>query len=140
MIRIFPSRDFKLIETMDRECFPPPDDPYQYQSAKWWVARESGNPVAYSGAKWWTPDNSVYLCRAGVLTSHRGRGIQGRMIAARVKWATSLGANCVFTYTLPDNAPSSNSLISQGFKLYRPSEYWAGDEALYWIKELNRGP
>lgn len=127
------------IKRLDRVCFPG-DAPYPVDGARWWIARlGNGDAVGYCGAKWWAPDNSVYLCRAGVLPSFRGSGLQRRMIDIRVTWARREGAECVFTYTLSNNAASCNSLIRAGFRVYEPATNWAGvNRVIYWRLDLKK--
>lgn len=73
--------------------------------------------------------------RAGVIPSHRGKGLQTRMIAVRVAKAKRLGWKYVLTYT-HDNCPSANNLIDCGFKLYDPRNPYAADGSLYWRIKL----
>jgi GNAT superfamily N-acetyltransferase len=76
-----------------------------------------------------------YLCRAGVVSSARGLGIQNRLIAVRVRKAKQVGYNWLVSDTR-DNPASSNSLINNGFKLFDPSNPWGYSDALYWRKKL----
>lgn len=108
---------------------------YPQAGADWWIAEHDGAVVGFAGAKLWEPDGLVYLCRAGVAPEARGLGLQKRLIQARVRWARRIGARGCYTYTI-DNPPSQNSLISCGFKTFRPSELWGGPEATYWIRRF----
>ena len=56
-----------------------------------------------------------YLTSCGVETTFRGKGIQLRLIRARVRAARKLGAMVVETYTTWDNLPSQRNLIRAGF-------------------------
>jgi L-2,4-diaminobutyric acid acetyltransferase len=133
---IHKSQNVAAVEALDQHCFPC-DDPYPTAGATWWLAKnESGETVGFAGAKYWKPDNAVFLCRAGVHESARGHGLQKRMIAARIKWARSTGARLVYTYTLPNNCASSNSLIKAGFVTFEPSYQWGGPGSVYWMKKL----
>lgn len=77
-----------------------------------------------------------YLSRSGVYESHRGQGIQARLIRARERKARKLGLTHMVCDTSNNNHASSNSLIRCGYKLYEPKERWAFADGLYWIKRL----
>lgn len=111
------------------------DSPVAIDGVHWWVAFDKDTPVAYAGIK---PVNEkvAFLCRAGVLPSHRGKGLQTKLIRTRLAWAKKHGFKQVITYTVVDNPVSSNNLIRCGFKLYVPEWKWVGSEALYWTRTL----
>lgn len=120
--------DWPELDELDRECFPE-DTPHDFsRDSVVYVARNPFGPIAYGCAREsrWMP-SAVYLSRAGVAETHRGMGLQKRLIRARVRWAAG---RPVFTYTL-GNAPSSNALIACGFRVWdapftysRPNEVW----------------
>lgn len=123
------------IARMDANCFPHDDPVEGLDEGYWWIARRDSEPAAYAGMKlqgW----GMVYLCRAGVMPAHRGRGLQTRLLRARCAYARGLGMKSALTDTTFDNLPSANNLIRAGFKLYRPQYQWAGADALYWWKTL----
>jgi len=105
----------------------------------WWLAysEDDGKPVAFAGIQpsKQFPRSTGYLCRSGVLKPHRGQGLQRRLIYARELFARRVGWNYTVTDTT-DNVASANSLISAGYKLYKPTQPWAFATSLYWIKEL----
>jgi len=118
----------------------PQDEPISTKVGWWWLAMDGDDPVAFAGSyqssRWL---DAIYLCRAGVLASHRGQGLQKRLIKAREQHARSIGMNWLITDTT-DNPASANSLIGCGFRLYEPAAPWAGPTSLYWRKRLkNRG-
>ena len=80
----------------------------------------------------------VYFDRAGVAPLARGRGLQRRLIRARLGWARSEGATHAVTYTAPHNIKSSNNLIRCGFRMYSPRKPWAGvpGASLYWLRRV----
>jgi GNAT superfamily N-acetyltransferase len=102
------------------------------------MAVDGGTPVGFAGyvrsAQW---HDAVYLCRSGVLASHRGHGLQKRLIRAREQHARKRGYRWALTDTF-DNPASSNSLISSGYRLYEPARPWGKRGALYWRKKLER--
>jgi predicted GNAT family acetyltransferase len=76
-----------------------------------------------------------YLSRAGVLSQFRGCGLQKRMIKQRLQYAKQQGWAWVTTDTC-ENVASSNSLITCGFKMFKPEFPWSFAHACYWKKFL----
>jgi GNAT superfamily N-acetyltransferase len=128
--------DSQELAWLDAECFPE-DTPYPKRKALWWVLRAPGvGPVAFAGLRHWPADNFGFLCRAGVIASHRGQGLQQRLIRARVRHARRAGWAGVYTYTSPENVASGNNLIKCGFSLWTPSYAWGGEDMVYWWLSL----
>ena len=124
--------DYQSIAQMDSilfsECYPIDD----WSECIWWIGFHKGTPVAYCGMKVF--EGTVYMCRAGVIESAQGNGIQKKLINKRLEYAKSLGIDLAITYTSHDNAASMNSLIKCGFRPYTPQWAWDGDEFVYWRK------
>lgn len=125
-----------LILRMQKETLPL-DEPYNPIKGVWFIAySEGGEPAAFAGlvqsTQWW---DTAYLCRAGVISKYRGFGLQKRMIKARIRAAKTMGFNWLISDT-SDNAPSANSLISAGFRMYDPSKPYALNNSLYWRLKL----
>jgi GNAT superfamily N-acetyltransferase len=112
----------------------PFDDPRDFVNDAVWLALEGDAEVGFASVC--ITGRMAYLSRAGVVPSHRGRGLQKRMIRARVAYAKRNGCECVITDTTTSNLASANSLITSGFKLYRPQWSWALSDSLYWRLEL----
>lgn len=97
--------------------------------------------VAYAGHRL-PPEwpGVAFFSRSGVLPECRGAGLQKRLIRARLAYLRRVCPEVthVITYTMVTNAPSSNSLISCGFKLWRPAtgDFWIGPEVNYWRRDL----
>lgn len=107
-------------------------DEFQF-NREWWVMLDEGEIVAYCGSIY-----SKGICifnRAWVKKSHRGQGIQRRMIKTRLK-AASTFCHIAITYTTLDNFPSANNLINCGFRLYLPEYSYGGSDKLYFQKLL----
>ncbi len=136
-IRIRRVTDYRAAAAMDLLLFPsdePIDDP---DAHVWFVGFEGGKPVCYASMKVIPGESSAYLSRCGVLRSHRGQGLQKRLLKARERAARAEGLKgYLITYTVPENAPSMNSLISCGFKVYSPDNAWAGRDVVYFRKKL----
>jgi GNAT superfamily N-acetyltransferase len=117
-------------------------DPLDHRSVlkdEWWLAFAGAVPVAFAcaapaGASW---PNAAFMALSGVTKAHRGHGLQKRLLRVREAWARSVGYTVAITYTAHSNNASSNSLISAGYKLYRPASEWGMDHALYWRKNLD---
>lgn len=114
----------------------PGDIPMETDEGWWWVAYDNGVPVAFAGlteSKQFP--NAGYLCRAGVLPTHRGRGLQRRLIAARERKARKLGMVALVSDTY-DNPASSNNLIACGFRMHEPLVRYGAEGTNYWRKPL----
>lgn len=124
------------IMQMQREVLPT-DEPRELDGDLWWLAIADGRPVGFAAMRILPSEGGViaYLSRAGVLRCARGRGIQKRLIRARVRHAARLGATVVVTDTT-ENPASANSLIAVGFRMYEPQRAWAMPQSLYWIRTL----
>lgn len=101
---------------------------------QWWVASESGAVLGHASARL-TPDGECILTSAWTEPKARGRGIQGRLIRARVRWARREGAGRVKTYTWGGNLPSMRALIRARF--VPVSREWDGERSwISWVREL----
>jgi GNAT superfamily N-acetyltransferase len=126
-----------VILYLQKKCLPM-DAPYKPETGHWWIAYdENDKPVGFAGLvrsiSWY---DCGYLCRAGVLYGYTGKGLQKRLINARLRQARKLGWKWAITDTT-DNPASSNSLINQGFKIYEPTRPWAYKHSLYWRKRID---
>lgn len=114
----------------------PYDKPATTEVGWWWIVYDGEKPIGFAGlypsAKW---GDAGYLCRSGVLPSHRGRGLQKRLIRVRERKARALGMKWLISDTY-ENPPSSNSLIACGYRTYHPSEPWGADGVTYWRKRV----
>lgn len=125
------------ITAMHEECYDPSDNPYTpAANGVWWIAFAGKEEAAFGGINpAATLLNAGYLCRAGVLPKFQGHGLQKRLIRTRVNYARKQGWDTVITDTRR-NPASSNSLISCGFKVYKPTAPWGHTDAIYWRKTL----
>ena len=123
------------LKDLHKKCFPADEMPL-FNKGYWWIVYDGDIPVGFCGLthvpSW---DDAGYLNRGGVVTSHRGKGLQRRMIAVRVQKAKKVGWSWLISATR-DNIPSSNNLIACGFKLYSPNHEWLEGHCLYWIRKL----
>jgi GNAT superfamily N-acetyltransferase len=117
----------------------PGDDPLNPSKVSWWwlALDEDGAAVGFAGmnpvASW---PGAVYLARAGVLPVARGRGLQRRMINARVAHARRIGARVAISDTTARNFASSRNLIACGFRPYWPTVPWALPDSIYWTRSI----
>lgn len=85
----------------------------------WWGVYEGPLLVAVASAETVyaldTERSTVILTSAAVLPSHRGKGLQRKLVAARVRWASRIDAKRVTTYTYFNNPVSLVNLIRSGF-------------------------
>ena len=120
---------------LHKKCFPADEMP-DFAKGYWWIAYEELEQVGFCGLthvpSW---DMAGYLNRGGVVKSHRGKGLQRRMINVRVQKARKVGWKWLISATR-ENIPSSNNLIACGFKLYNPTYEWLDGHCLYWIRKI----
>lgn len=125
---------------LDEICFPH-DFRITTEDACWWVVWSGTVPVGYAGMR---PCKESFnrgigfLNRAGVVPAHRGHGLQKRLIRVREVEARRQGLKKLVTYCVPCNGASINSLISCGYKAFRPSALWGGSRAIYFWKNLKK--
>lgn len=115
----------------------PDDKPYDTKSGFWWIAYDGSVPVAFGGyvpsSRW---ANTVYLCRSGVLESHRGQGLQKRLIKVRERHAQRAGMTWSITDTHLNHA-SANNLAAVGYRLYSPAvPFGRNQKSLHWRKKI----
>jgi GNAT superfamily N-acetyltransferase len=133
-IKIANRLDMGDVAALDEACFPG-DARAELGGSIWWLAWDDDLPVGFAGITL-LGYGIAYLCRAGVIESHRGRGVHGSLIRARIAYARICELNQIITYTKVDNTASANNLIDDGFELYLPENQWAGEKnVLYWRRD-----
>jgi len=82
-----------------------------------WLLLDGGAPagVALSSAE----EGVAWLSGAGILPGHRGRGLQGALVRARLSWAASVGCDLAASATEPGTA-SQRTLEGCGFRVAYP--------------------
>lgn len=101
----------------------------------WWIVYDdAGKPVGYAGVcpshQW---QGYGYLCRAGVMPTARGHGLQKRLLRVRERYAKRIGWHGLLTDTT-DNVYSANNLAKAGYGMYEPTSPWGMAHTLYWRK------
>jgi len=105
-----------------------------FDHGHWWLGLHGTEPAAFAGLVRSTRVcNAGYFCRVGVLSTHRGRGLQQRLMRALELRARRNGWRAVVSDTT-DNLISANNFIRAGYRLYQPSIPWAWPHSLYWRK------
>lgn len=126
---------FRELRRLQRLCLPG-DTVYPTSEGTWWIAYHDGQVAGFAGlvpsSRWL---ETGYLCRAGVLPEHRGRGLQKKLIKVRIAHARRLGWRWLLTDTR-QNPPSANSLIACGFKMYDPAHPWGFKDSVYWRRKI----
>jgi GNAT superfamily N-acetyltransferase len=82
-----------------------------------WLAEESGTSVAVALCS--AEGGVAWLSGAGVLPASRGRGLQERLVRARLGWAASHGCDVAASATEPGTA-SQHTLERCGFRAAYP--------------------
>lgn len=124
------------IVELDEYLFPGCENTY-WSHTEWVVVYNTSNEmIAYGGIELAPRKNYNFLCRCGVLEQWRGHGIQKELIARRAATAATKNSKPIVTYTSSINLASMNSLISCGFRPFKPSYRFAGPYYIYWrLKE-----
>lgn len=104
----------------------------------WWLVYHQGEPVGFAGMRPAVTDpEAAFLCLAGVLASHRGKGLQRKLVRKRLELAKQEGYARVISHTMTWNVHSSNNLVREGFELYWPAVRFGGAaDVNYWTKGL----
>ena len=129
-------KTWALLVQMDHQCFAYDAPALTDNGGAWWIAYSKGVPAGFGAIK--QSSNSAeggYLSRAGVLPNFRGCGLQKKLINRRLDYAQKQGWHWVVTDT-NDNPASGNSLISCGFRMFKPDLKWAFSHSCYWKKFL----
>ncbi len=133
---VFKQRDWehKDIQTIFPQVFDV-DIQLDHITTHWFVGYIKGQAVSLAGLSKCTATVG-HLELAGVIPAFQGFGIQKKMIRFRENLAYKLGYTKLITYTAHWNSASCNSLISCGYKTYRPQYAWGGSEYIYWWKNI----
>lgn len=81
----------------------------------WAAIADSGELLGTAGMAFDEDSRHAELTFCVISTSARGRGLQKRLIRARVAWARKIGAVSLETYASLDNRASLISLLKCGF-------------------------
>ena len=127
----------EILNDLDRETFPL-DSLYWKERCYWWLVYDDNIPVAFAGLKPLEGKDKgcAFLCRAGVKKSHRGLGLQQKLIRIRIQAARRLGLVDLITCTSKDNYASATNIIRCGFRFYKPNQPWSLPGAMYFYKKL----
>lgn len=131
IVEVDGAAEARLLYRLHRDALPF-DAPISTREGWWWIAYEGDKPVGFAGmypSTQWA--DCGYLCRAGVIESARGHGLQKRLIRARIRKARAMGMCWAITDTY-ENPESGNSLIRCGFRLYQPTRPWGAEGVNYW--------
>ena len=82
----------------------------------WAALDEHGQVLGMAGAHFEPESRHAELTCCVVDQTARGKGIQKRLIKARITWARKLGAATLSTYASIGNLPSLISLMKCGFQ------------------------
>lgn len=135
MIRIRPTTSIRRFAALDARLFPD-DAPPAYEGQNWFLGTHKGDVACYAGYRLIDDGKTAFLTRAGVSPPYQGKGLQKKLIKARLRHAKEAGAEQAITYVIHENVASLNSLIAVGFSFYEPEEAYDGGPFLYLRKKL----
>jgi GNAT superfamily N-acetyltransferase len=125
-----------IIERIHKTCFPDDDVLSPLTGGYWWIVKYGPEIIGFcamrQSSRW---IDTGYLCRSAVIRTHRGKGLQKRMIRVREQFARKLGLVFMITDT-NDNPTSANNLIDAGYIMYRPTWPYGIETTCYWKKRL----
>lgn len=133
------TNDEELIRALHKETFPS-DEFYESKSNVYWIAvakysSKEDDIVGFAIATE-LEHGIIFLSRAGVVRRARGKGLQRRLIKARVNYAKRKGFKVVITYTTVQNIKSFVNLIKCKFTPYLPEYAYAGKYVNYLRRDL----
>lgn len=123
---------YEYLQKQDGYVFPNCDNEFK-SNRDWWVTLDNGFIVAYCGCLY--SQGICIFVRAWVHKRYRGKGLQRKMIKARLK-AAKTQCKTAITYTMPNNIHSINNLFKSGFTVYNPEYAYAGREMLYFKRKV----
>jgi GNAT superfamily N-acetyltransferase len=123
--------DWAAVIDLDYLCFEEVEP--VHISNQWWIAKIGKTPVGFAGASIINAKR-VFLCKCGVAPEWRGLGLQRKFIRIREWWARQQNAREIITYTICNNIPSANNLISCGYKMYQNKRL--REDCLSWRKKI----
>lgn len=138
MEKIFIRRtnDKNLIVKLDSRIFPN-DIFYEHENNHYWTVKKESKVIGFCMATVWEVNKALFLSRAGIIPSERGKGLQRRMIRVRENFARKNKIKDIITYVSKDNIPSFVNLIKSGYFVYEPQYLYAGSDNFYLIKRIN---
>jgi len=126
----------EVLDNLDKELFY--GSPlFQKSGSWWWIVYDGIKPVAFAGLTPYPANKTMFLSRCGVLKSHRGMGLQRKLIKKREELSIKEGYKRIITYTSYDNISSANNLISCGYRLYTPKWVWGFKDSYYFCRHIN---
>lgn len=134
----------RWLRWLDAEIFPN-DNPSVIGTANWFLGWDKNNAVAFCGWKPHLLDLELvgFHYRAGVLSSHRGQGLQKKLIEIRESEMIRSNIKTAVSYTEVYSAASMTSLINMGYRPYEATEKTALCDLskfrrmVHWKKTLN---
>lgn len=96
----------------------------------WWTVTYKGEWVGYAGARI-HDEETLYIGPTYIKNEYRGKGLQKRLIMARIRFAKKNGFKKLISSTNWDNYWSSNNLIKCGFFLIKAWDN-INEVGLYW--------
>ena len=142
MIRRATREDIEAIEAMDRVCFPF-DAPYLFGWEKnvSWVACDERSKTPHDCIGYLAAHplrNGVwFFSRVGVMPSHRGQGLQRRLMTTMERHGRREGWNAIVTYTVGGNGWSTRNILAAGYRTYEPRKSYVGWEVVHMRKWLS---
>lgn len=119
----------KAAQRLDRQTFHT-DAPFDFKETQHlWLAFFGPSPVAFLVASP-APDQSLCIDRVGVRSTHRGHGLQKRLMGMCKRGSKRLGLKRLFSYTM-SNPHSDLNFCKMNFRVFK-TEIYAAKHVLFW--------
>jgi len=107
-----------------------------FEEGHWWIGWHGSEAISFASmVQSDRYPRAGYFKRVGVLSSHRGHGLQLRHMRALEMRAKRNGWRKIISDTT-DNPHSGNNFIAAGYWLLQPENPWSFPHSIYWVKEL----
>ena len=99
-----------------------------------WLAYDGEKIVGFATLRH-LDTGEAYFDRCGILSSHRGRGLDRRLRGGRRGGARRHELTHIITYVVSDNFKSLGSLVRSGYEIYSPEFAWIGENQVFYLRK-----
>jgi hypothetical protein len=99
-----------------------------------WVAYDNVTPIGFVSLQRTDSDDGWYVSRIGSTVKGNNLGVKLLRVVDRFVEAEKRGG--IVTYVLSTNGASIKTFILAGYRIYAPAEWWAGQDVVYFSKEI----
>ena len=119
------------LEALHTLTFPSDEQPQWDRDGLALLVYDAGEPVAFLYATE-EEDGAWYFSRVGVMFSHRGQGLQRKLM--RRMYKELKGRKLISTTYY--NPTSANNFVREQWLTWLPAKPWGCPDTIYWYKQL----